>query len=106
MRSLADLKAMYENMLLNGVSEKDITVFIETVIENANVDIVADKVTDYAYLLEDYKGYDYVTSLAGGGIREELVKDFINCYCDNGINHLTDSDFENWDKLFNAVFIF
>ena len=33
MRSLADLKAMYENMLLNGVSEKDITVFIETVIE-------------------------------------------------------------------------
>ena len=101
MRSLTDLKAMYENMVLEGVSEKDITVFIETVIENADGDIVADKVTDYAYLLEDY-----VTSLAGGGIREELVKDFINCYQDNGINHLTDSDFENWDKLFNAVFIF
>lgn len=101
MRSLTDLKAMYENMVLEGVSEKDITVFIETVIENADGDIVADKVTDYAYLLEDY-----VTSLAGGGIREELVKDFINCYYDNGINHLTDSDFENWDKLFNAVFIF
>ena len=106
MRSLTDLKAMYENMLLDGVSEKDITVFIETAIENTNTDIVANKVTDYAYLLEDYKGYDYVTSLAGGGILEELVKDFINCYYDNGINHLTDSDFENWDKLFNAVFIF
>lgn len=106
MRSLTDLKVMYKGMLSDGVSEKDITAFIETVIENANADLLADKVTDYAYLLEDYKGYDYVTSLAGGGILEEMVKDFINCYYDNGINHLTDTDFENWDKLFNAVFSF
>lgn len=106
MSSLTDLKTMYESMLLVGVSEKNIIAFIETVIENANADVVADKVTDYAYLLEDYMGYDYVTSLAGGGIREELVNDFIKCYYDNGINHLTDSDFENWDKLFNAVFSF
>lgn len=106
MRSLTDLKAMYEGILLDGVSEKDITAFIETVIENADADVVADKVTDYAYLLEDYKGYDYVNSLAGGGIREEMIKDFIYCYYDNGINHLSNSDFENWDKLFKAVFSF
>jgi hypothetical protein len=106
MRSLTDLKAMYEGMLLDGINYTDIKAFIETVIENANADIVANKVTEYAYILEDYKSYDYVNSLVGGGIREELVNDFIECYFDNGINHLADSDFENWDKLFNTVFSF
>ena len=32
MRSLTDLKAMYKGMLSDGVGEKDITAFIETVL--------------------------------------------------------------------------
>ena len=38
----------------------------------------------------------------------EIYNSFIQAYSDdiyeNWLNYLTDTDFESWDKLFNAIF--
>lgn len=100
--SLAELKARFDN----GFESFDqVVMFIQFVAENASPDLFDKKLLSFGDLIRyQYYDDDFNNALKNG----EIYNGFIQAYSDdnyeNWLNYLTDTDFESWDKLFNAIF--
>lgn len=88
-------------------SENDYEDFIITVADNVDNDIKVYKLLEYKYILESFKGYEYLETFEQLESDEQIaimINDFVQSAIDNGLNYITEHDFESWETLFNAIF--
>ena len=88
-------------------SENDYDDFIITVADNIDNNIKVDKLLEYKHILESFKGYEYLETFEQLESDEQIaimINDFVQSAIDNGLNYITEHDFESWETLFNAIF--
>lgn len=100
---LAELKASFDN---GFESFLQVVMFIQFVAENASPELFNKKLLSYGDLIR-YRYYDdddFNKALENGEIYNYFIQDYSDDNRESWLNYLTDTDFESWDKLFNAIF--
>lgn len=99
----------FKEMFSNGFETLgELEDFIITVADNADSTAKAIKLNEYKLLLQhsmEYENLQDFNKLDGDEQMATMINDIVFSATVNGIGYISVTDFESWDKLFNAIFI-